>query len=761
MFLKQLSSIGDVTVQGECPMTIQKVVPLGSNQDAAAKQAPPAEALFDLTDLLRMVQARKEIIIGTAVTVITLTIIYLFQTTPLFTAHSVVLLDQRENKVLDVSAVIAGLPSDPTTIQNQVEILRSRNLAGRVADKLHFDDNLEFGGGPLGKPKHTILHWINPLTWIGATAPLPTEEEMRAERRDNEINSVLGAERVTVDGDSTAISIDVSSSSQALAASLANAIADAYVEDQLNAKYEATQKTSQWLADRLQQLSGQVQVAEAAVQQYKADHNINETSNGASIVQDQLGQLNGQLVLARSDLAEQEAKYGRVLALQSSGHADNVSQVVASPLIEQLRQQETDLLRQEAELNAKYGPKHPKILDLEAQKQNLQAKIGDEVQRVIQTVANDVAVARAHVASLQGSLGQLEGATSDQNRAEVKLKQLESTATSTRSLYEAFLSRFKEAQGQEGITTPDARVISRAVIPRSPSYPNKEYTLGIAVPAGLFLGILLAMVAERLDAGFRTSVQLERMIGLPVLSALPEVASLEAGERPGDLIMSKPLGGYAEAVRGLRLGLAQSNVDRRVKTLLVTSSVPEEGKSTVSLSIARLAAKSGQSVVVVDADLRHPSIAKALSTEKIEKGIIEVLTGEARLEDAFVKDPKSSALILASSKPAVNPPDLLGSETMAHLIGRLSENFDLVVIDSAPLLPVHDARLLAPLANSVLLVVRWEKTPRDAVGVAARTLADTQANVAGIVLTRADSSRYKYYAFGYQDYSSYHKYYND
>ncbi len=741
-------------------MTIQKVMPIASNQDTSPK-AGGGETLFDLTDLLRMVQARKEIIIGTAATVITLTIIYLFQTTPLYTARAVVMLDQRENKVLDVSAVIAGLPSDPTTIQNQVEILRSRSLAGRVVDKLHLDDNPEFGGGPLGKPHHSFLHWLNPLTWLGASAPLPSEEDLKAERRNNEIDSILSIEKISVDGDSTAISIDVDSSSPSESARIANAIADAYVEDQLNAKYEATQKTSQWLADRLQQLSGQVQAAEAAVQQYKADNNINETAAGTSVIQDQLGQLNGQLVLARSDLAEQEAKYSRVLMLQRTGHSDDVSQVVASPLIETLRGQETDMLREEAELNAKYGPKHPKILDLEAQKKNLMAKIDDEVQRVIQTVGNDVAVARAHVASLQGSLDQLEGATSSQNKAAVKLKQLESTATSTRSLYEAFLSRFKEAQGQEGITTPDARVISRAVVPTSPSYPNKQYTLGIAVPAGIFLGILLAMVAERLDAGFRTNVQLERMVGLPVLSALPEVTTLDVAERPADLIFSKPLGGYAEAIRGLRLGLAQSNVDQKVKTLLVTSSVPEEGKSTVSLSLARLAAKSGQKVIVIDADLRHPSIAKALGFTKIDHDIIEVLTGEATLEAALLKDEKSSVSVLASTRSAVNPPDLLGSEAMAKLIGKLTEKYDLVIIDSAPLLPVHDARVLAPLVNSVLLVVRWEKTPRDAVGVAARTLADTQAHVAGVVLTRADSSRYKYYAFGYQDYSSYHKYYND
>lgn len=738
-------------------MTFQKNLALGLDVDRTS--APRPDNLFDLTDLLRMVQVRRQIIIGTALTVITLTAIYLFQITPLYTARSVVMLDQRANKVVDVSAVISGLPTDPTTIQNQVQILRSRSLAGRVAEKLGLDADTEFGGGQLGQPKHSFLHWLNPLTYLTKQPAPLTEEQLRALRKNAEIDSVLGSEEVSEVGDSTAIAIDFSSAEPGKAATIANAIADAYVEDQLNAKFEATQKTSQWLADRLQQLSSQVQGAEAAVQQYKADNNINETATGTSVVEDQLGQINGQLVLARSDLAEQEAKYARVIELQRTGHADDVSQVVASPLIGQLRAQETDLLRQEAELNARYGPRHPKMLDLEAEKKNLLQKINDEVERVIETVASDVAVARAHVNSLQASLNQLEGETSAQNKASVKLKQLEANATSTRSLYEAFLSRFKEAQGQGGIETPDARVISRAETPGGPSYPNKQYTLGIAIPAGLFLGLLLALVAERLDSGFRTNVQLERLIGLPVLAALPEIAGAQQEHKPADQVIEQPLGAFTEALRGLQIGLAHSNLDKKVKVILVTSSVPEEGKSTVSLSIARLAAKSGQKVAIVDADLRRPSVAKLLGIEHLEKGIVDVLAGDAALESCLTDDPKSPAKALLATKSAGNPPDMLGSAAMQKLVARLAEKFDLVVIDSAPLLPVHDARVLARLADAVLFVVRWEKTPRDAVAVAARTLAETQTHVAGIALTRADSSRYKYYAFGYQDYASYHKYY--
>lgn len=741
-------------------MTFQKNLPLGLNVESAARAQN--ENLFDLTDLLRMIQIRKQIIIGTAATVVTLTIIYLFQVTPLYTAQAVVMLDQRENKVLDVSAVIAGLPSDPTTIQNQVQILRSRSLMTRVIDKLHLDEDPEFGGGPIGAPaKHTFLHWLNPMTYLSSQAPAKSVDEMKADRLNSEIDDLLGSEKVSVNGDSTAISIDVVSSVPDKSAKIANAIADAYVDDQLNAKFEATAKTSEWLADRLQQLSSQASTAEAAVQQYKADNNINETATGSSVIQEQLGQLNGQLVLARSELAEQEAKYARVLQLQRTGHSDDVSQVVASPLIGQLRQQETDLMRQEAELNARYGPRHPKMLDLEAEKKNLLLKINDEVQRVIETVESDVTVARAHVGSLQASLNQLEGATSQQNRASVKLKQLESTASSTRALYEAFLSKFKEAQGQQGIQTPDARVISRAEVPGGPSFPNKQYTLGIAVPAGIFLGLLLALVAERLDAGFRTNVQIERMLALPVLATLPELPGLKSADNAADQVIDKPLSSYAEAVRGLQIGLAHSNVDQKAKIILVTSSVPNEGKTTVALSLARLAARAGQKVVLVDADLRHPSVAGTISIPKPDKGIVDVLVGDASLEASLLKDPKSSASVLLATRTAGNPPDLLGSVAMQKLIDNLGDMFDLVVIDSAPLLPVHDARVLARLADAVVFVVRWDKTPREAAASSVRALSESQGRVAGIALTRADPSRYKYYAYGYQDYSSYQTYYND
>src|SRR5476649_1307818 len=789
--------------------------------EARSDGGPHNETVFDLTDLLRVIRVRQKIILSTAFAVVTLATIILFNLTPLYRATALVMLDQRQNKVEDVGAILSGLATDPTSIENQLQILRSRSLMFRrseehtselqshrdlhsflhdalpiynkvedvgailsglatdptsienqlqilrsrslmfrVINKLHLDQDPEFG--PRAPSVFAdVTSYLNPLHWFGPTVSTLTDDQKVQDQRNKITDNLFDRLTVAAQGRSSALQLNFESSSASKASEIVNAVADAYVEDQLNAKFEATQKATQWLGERIEQLSGQVQAADAAVQQYKVENNITETVGGGSIVDQQLAQLNGQLITARSDLAEQEAKYSRVREMTQSGHSADVSQVVASPLILQLRQQESDLMRQEGELSSRYGPLHPKTLDIKSQKRNLDAKIAEEVQRVVQTVENDVAIARARVGSLQSSLNGLEGQSGVQGKAKIKLSQLQAAATSSRSLYEAFLARFKETQNQEGIQTPDARIISRAETPNSPTFPNKALTLGVAIPGGLLLGFMFAMLAERLDAGFRTIAQIERLLGVPVLATLPEIASLGQSEEAADRIIDKPLSAFAESIRALRMGLVMSNVDEKPKVVLVTSSVPDEGKTTVAISLARLAARSGEKVIIVDGDLRRPSIAKTLMLPNGTNGVIDMLTGEIPLDKCVVPDPRSPAAVLAASKGAVSPPDLLGSVAMSRVISGLKNYYDLVVIDSAPLLPVNDTKILAQLADAVVFVVRWEKTPRDAVVQAARHLMDVNAPIAGVVLSRADIERYKYYSYGYQDYHNYNKYYSD
>jgi exopolysaccharide transport family protein len=750
-------------------MTVQKPFPHseidGSQLYSAAEHTSHSEQTqtpaVDLVVLLRILRVRQQIILGTAAAVTALALIILFQLTPLYSASSIVMLDQQKNNLEDVSSVLSGLPTDAAGVQNQVQVLTSRDLAGRVVDKLNLKDAPEFSSAKRDWTKYLAL--LNPLTRLQPHS----KTQLDAREMDSEHNALIDRfeKYLTVApiGLSTAIKVTYESPDASEAARIDNAIADAYVEDQLNAKFDATQKATSWLADRIQELSRQSQAADSAVQQYRAANGLTETANGGSIVDQQMTDISAQLVVAKSDLAEKQATYSHVQALAREGRAADISEAVSSPLIATLRGQQADLIRQEADLSSKYGSRNPKMLELESQKANLDAKINEEVGRVVQSVANDVSIAQAHVGSLEGSLNRIEGQSGQQNQLKVKLAALQSASSSAKSMYEAFLSKLNQTQDQQGIQTPDARIISRAEVPIIPSYPNKLLVIGVAIPGGFLLGLIFAFMMERLDSGFRTTYQVENLLGLPVLATIPEVFSTQNDKaaRAADRIVDKPMSSFSESIRGLQLALTLSNVDKRPKVIVVTSSMPGEGKTTLSVSIARLAARSGLKTIIVDGDLRRPQVAQTLGIEAPKLGLIEAIMGTSSLDQCVSKDPRSDALVLSCKEKPASPSDLLASEAMRDHVANLAKVFDLVVIDSAPILPVNDTKILSQLADAVLFVVRWEKTPREAVVNALRALSDVKAPLAGIALARADMKRFQYYSYGYHDYYYYNKYYTD
>lgn len=735
-----------------------QVFPVSEQTDLSVSRMT---AGIDLAVLLRILRVRRQVILGTAGAVVALAVVILFQLTPYYSAASVVMLDQRKNSLEDVTSVLSGLPTDPAGVQNQVQILTSRDIAGHVIDKLDLKDNAYFSSATKSWEKYLAL--LNPLTWL--PNPNKARDDVLGINRERNRLIDLFEKHLTVTplGLSTAIRVIYESPDPYDAATIDNAIADAYVEDQLNAKFEATQRATKWLADRIQDLSKQSQAANEAVQQYRAANGLTETQGGGSVVDQQMTAISAQLVAAKSDLAEKQATYAHVSALARAGHAADISEAVSSPLIAQLRNQEADLIRQEADLSSKYGPRNPKMLDLESQKSNLETKIDEEVQRVVRSVANNVEIAQAQVGSLENSLKQIESQSGEQNQLKVKLAALESNAASAKSMYEAFLSKLNQTQDQQGIETPDARIISRAEIPVKPSYPNKLLVLGVAIPVGLLLGLMFAAILERLDSGFRTTYQVENVLGLPVLATIPEVPPNRGGEpvNAADRVIDKPMSSFSESIRGLHLALTLSNVDKQPKVIVVTSSVPGEGKTTLAVSLARLGARSGLKTVIVDGDLRRPTVAGALGLKDPKYGVVEAVLGSQPWEHCFAKDPRSDAWALPCVQKPVSPSDLLASQAMRHLVENLAKAFDLVIIDSAPVLPVNDTKILSQIVDTVLFVTRWEKTPREGVSNALRSLMDAHAPIAGIALARADMSRFQYYSYGYQDYHYYNKYYAD
>lgn len=675
------------------PATVNAAGSVGGRAATRANQA------LTLSDLVAVARKRANVIRNVALGVIAATLVILLVLPSSYTASAVVMLDPRKNNVAGMSSVLSELPTDPASVQNQIQILTSRDLAGIVIQRLNLEADPEFNTSLAPSP-------LNPVTWLGKSTAEGQYTRI--------IDTFLSHLSVDAIGLSTAMSVKFASRDPDKAARIANAIADAYMELQIDVNAAVSHRTTAWLAQRIRELARQVEAAEANVQRYKAENAINDTGDGTgSIVEQQLAAINTQLVQARADLAAKQANYDHITALMKSGNAADVSQVVSSPLIVQLRTQQSEAIRDESQLDTRYGPKHPKRIAAESQRRDLEAKIDQEVTRIAGSVANDVAVARAQVKSLETSLARAEAQDNDQNLARVQLKALESDAASTRTMYEAFVTRLRETQGQDAVQVSDARVISHASVPTSPSSPKRTIIFGASIPAGLLLGLLCALMLEKLEpAG--AAREMSRRPLLPVLAEAPH-ATLP---RAADLVIDMPAAPFARAMWALARRLATGP-----RVIAVTSFDPADGQSNVAVGLSRALAKGGRRVVLVDAN--PPMLAWTLNAAPARADAIQVLGGAAPLASAVARDPRSGVLLLSAAATAWTTP------RMGSLLDHLRRSADIVIID-APRMNAAELGFVAPHAEAYVVVAR--KGSRN-VPALARAMSQSGFQNAGLVLT--------------------------
>jgi capsular exopolysaccharide synthesis family protein len=715
---------------------------------------------FDMRSIFRVLIVRAWTILGVIAICMSIAVVVMFQITPVYNSSALIMVGQRENKVLDSESVIAELQTDASTLENQIQVLKSWSLAEKVILKFNLTHDPEFN---TALSKRSIY---NVASWFQSSAPKKKIVAPKGAENLSVKPGVLAqfASKLSVStqGRSSVIKVTFESSTREKAAKLANAVADQYMIDQLDTKFDAAKRTTDWLNGRLQQLADKVRLSENAVEQYKADHGLADGKAGGSLAGEQMSELNGQIALARSKLAEQEAKYKQVVTmLKQGGSVDSIAAVINSPLIGALRTQQADLMRKEAELSTKYGARHPQMVALQDEKTNLQAKIDEEVKRISKNLANEVSVARASLKSLSESMSEIQGTANTQGQASVRLRELERDAQANRTLYDTFQSRFKASEDRGQIQTADARVIQKAAVPGGPSFPNRPLIMGASLAGSTILGLLIAFMLERMDNSFRTGAEIERTLRLANLSVVPMLPKVKL---VADRIVQKPLSAFSESIRSLYSALQLSNVDRPPKVIVITSSVPNEGKTSIAVSLGRLAAKSGQRVLLIDGDLRHPSVGRQFSPRQPDAGLVEVLAGRRDLAHVIHRDPISPLEFVPVAVPPANPADLLASQSMRRLIEVLRRHYDLVIIDAAPVLPVADTRLLARIADKMVYVVRWDSTPREAVMSGVKLLREAHADIAGVVLNQADMRKHALYGYGYTSYgygNKYTRYYSD
>lgn len=761
---------------------------------------------------------------------VALGLVYLITTPASYTSHAMLLIDSSKLRILRQDAPLGDVPIDTSQVETQVEILKSENIGLSVIKDLKLTDDPEFAGSGGGL--------VGSLFGLFSSPSVPSETGLTRQA----LGTLLARRSIARVGRTYVLDIGYTSLNGGRAATIANAIADAYIVDQLESKYQATRRASAWLQDRIKELRQQASDADRAVLDYKEKNNIvavgNSVSGGTNtrlLGEQQIEELNTQLGSARAAAEEAKARLQRIDEVIKRDVPDaTVTDSLKSEVINRLRNNYLDLAAKESIWSARYGANHLATVNLRTQMNELRRSILDELGRIAQGYKSDYEIAKSRVDGLERNLEGLVSNSQVINRDRLGLRDLESTAQVYHTLYDNFLQRYMEAIQQQSFPITEARVISPASAPQHKSGPLTFTVLGMAVAIGLVLSFAAAFLREAVDQVFRAARQVEANLHVRCLAVLPllvaplkspkstlavgpkgpavrmapivspsVVGPVGAGGRPEpqvqDINLTKmsqltqselsrisskkdgpqtlknaaakrpivptrsfmrqvvdePLSAFAEAFRSIKVAADISGS----RVIGITSTVPAEGKSTVSSNLAELIAHAGKRVIVLDADLRNPSLSRALAP-KAKAGLLEVLNGQLALDDAVYVDEGTGLRFLPavvnSSLGYTN--EVLASDTFKNFVDGLREDHDYVIVDFSPIAPVVDVRAATQVVDSFIYVIEWGRTPMNLVQHQLSGFPELYDRLLGVVLNKADVrvlDRYETY-YGKHYYKNYY-----
>lgn len=721
---------------------------------ADSPQAP--ETTLALVEYWRAISRRRWSILALTALVAILATLVASNIRPQYRATATLLFEQGKNKTVSIEEVYSQGLLQREYYQTQVEILKSEELARKTVQKLKLVTHPDYD------PRQAQPSWWSRV--VGSQAPADQVERTDDEVLKGVVQRFRSGLQVQLVRNSQLAQISFVSPDRELAAKVPNTLAETYIESDLDARMAMTQKASEWLRERMGELRSKVDSAERALQDYRDRERIIDAKGLAlSGASRQLEELTRSVVESRQKRAEAEAAYSMVQqakAGRTQASLDSLPAVLRHPTVQRMKEQEAEADRRLSDAAKRYGPEHPRMVQAKAELEAAKESTRKQVEIVIAGLAKEYETARVNESAVERALAQSKADIQGINRKEFQLGVLEREVQQNRNLYDMFVNRLKETSVAGDLQSTVARVIDPATAPGGPFAPNKQQIVGIAAIAALICAALLALLLDRLTNTINSTSDVEGRLGVPALGVLQKIKGFVKKGFVSELaFFNDTQSTFAEAVRTVRTSVLMSSLDDAHKVVVITSSVPEEGKTTLSFNLA-CALGQVKKVLLVDGDLRRPKIGKLVSRDGRYPGLADLVAGQAQVSQCVFFDERAGIHILAAGTVPPNPLELLSSRRFQDVIMKLKEAFDIVLIDSAPLQLVSDAQVLSQFASSVIYVVKADATPYQVAQNGIKKLRRVAAPILGVVLNQLDLEKAeKYYGeySGYKSYSGYKK----
>ncbi|MBX4888195.1 polysaccharide biosynthesis tyrosine autokinase [Rhizobium bangladeshense] len=734
---------------------------------------------IDFDKLIAIVRRQWRIVAVCAFVFAILGVVYVLTAVPVYTAETKVLIDRSDNQMINQLAAFGQLDDDEGTVLSQVELLKSDTIAYAVVDKLKLVDDPVFTAQKNSLfSVATLKSLLNFRSWFADDVAVAPDPEMKRRWAAETVAGNIDVERV---GKSYVLDVTYTSQSPDLARVIAAAIADVYLVDKLNSKYEATRRAGEWLQERIEELRQQALDTDLAVQKFRSEHGLVEAGSGTLLSEQQLSELNTQLIKAQAETAQAEAKYTRIKSIIDARQTDAiVTDVLDSSISNDLRKKYLEASKLEAEIEARLGPDHVQAVRLRAEMAEYERLMFDELNRIAESYQSELTVAQSREKSLRDSVDKATGVAATAGETQVQLRELERTRDTYKNLYQSFLARYQEAIQQQSFPITAARIITTAETPTKPSAPKRSLVIAFAMFLGCAFGSGIGAFREFRDRFFRTGDDVRDMLDVESLGVMPLIEnnvedptlvdpgnprSIARGGKTTTYVEEHPLSAFAETLRSAKIAIDISASDQRCKVIGMVSSLPGEGKSTTAINFAKLLAMQGARCLLIDGDMRNPGATRAIGRHA-EAGLLEAIVDNRPLKDLILLDPRTKLAFLPTVARYRVPhsSELLASRGMDQLLEIARQSFDYIIVDLPPLAPVVDARAINPKLDAVVFVIEWGKTSRKVVQSTLLSEPDLYSKCVGAILTKVDPAQMKLYrTFGSSEYyyKRYSRYYTE